>query len=216
MRESVRWWGEWVPAGVLATGVALALGAGTQVAVPLRAPLSSLPDSLVGLASVALQLPPEELAVNGASDYLLRAYHDGAVERLGLYVGYYRQQSEGRTIHSPQNCLPGGGWEPVSHEVVSVPVDGRGAVPVNRYLIAREGNQALVYYWYQGRGRVAASEYRVKWDLLRDAAFFGRSEEALVRLVLPLSGPGSIAAADSTAMEAVAALVPALARSLPA
>jgi hypothetical protein len=54
-----------------------------------------------------------------------------------------------------------------------------------------------VYYWYQGRGRVVASEYAVKWNLLRDAAFKGHTEEALVRVVVPVqasamtAGPGS-------------------------
>ncbi len=32
---------------------------------------------------------------------------------VGLYVGYYASQRQGDTIHSPQNCLPGAGWQPV-------------------------------------------------------------------------------------------------------
>jgi len=80
----------------------------------LRTPLASVPDTLQSLPSVSLRLSAEELAVNGASDYLLRAYVDSTgAEKFGLYIGYYPQQSQGRTIHSPKNCLPGGGWEPV-------------------------------------------------------------------------------------------------------
>jgi EpsI family protein len=45
---------------------------------------------------------------------------------------------------------------------------------------------AVVYYWYQGRGRVVADEYAVKWNLLRDAALAGHTEEALVRVVVPV------------------------------
>ena len=50
----------------------------------------------------------------GVDDYLSRAYYraDGAV--VGLYMGYYGSQRQGDTIHSPLNCLPGAGWEPVS------------------------------------------------------------------------------------------------------
>ena len=44
-----------------------------------------------------------------------------------------------------------------------------------------------MYYWYQGRGRVVASEYAVKWNLLRDAALLGHTEEALVRVQVPVS-----------------------------
>ena len=61
-----------------------------------------------------------------------------------------------------------------------------GAVLVNRYLIQKGKEQALVLYWYQGRGRVVANEYRVKWNLLQDAARPRRSDEALVRIVVPI------------------------------
>jgi len=182
----------------------------------LRTPLASVPDTLQSLPSVSLRLSAEELAVNGASDYLLRAYVDSTgAEKFGLYIGYYPQQSQGRTIHSPKNCLPGGGWEPVSHEIVTVATPG-DAVPVNRYVIAREGQRAVVYYWYQGRSRVAADEYLVKWDLLRDAALKSRSEEALVRLVVPVTAEQSEAAADAIGQRAVGILVPSLFEVLPA
>ncbi len=86
---------------------------------------------------------------------------------------------------------------------------------VNRYLLQNGDQRALVLYWYQGRGRVQASEYMVKWDLLRDAALRHRSDEALVRIVVPLVGTGveedSFALARSVAEE----LVPALNKALP-
>jgi EpsI family protein len=156
------------------------------------------------------------LAANGANDYLLRAYvtPDGE-ERFGLYVGYYTDQGRGKSIHSPRNCLPGSGWEPVGHSVVSMSLPG-GEVPVNRYILAREGAQAMVYYWYQGRQRVAADEYLVKWELLRDAALLGRTEEALVRLVLPLSPEQRETEADALAKQVIQRLVPALHQVLPA
>ena len=212
----MRSWRDWVPAVVLLIGVVLTASVRDTRSMALRAPLTSVPDTLLALGSVALTLPPEELRVNGASDYLLRAYVDTTgAEKFGLYVGYYPRQGQGRTIHSPKNCLPCGGWEPVSHEIVTVPVAG-GVVPVNRYVIAREGARAVVYYWYQGRQRVAADEYQVKWDLLRDAALESRSEEALVRLVLPLTPGQAEPAADAVAREAIGELVPVLYRALPA
>jgi EpsI family protein len=211
----MRSWTPWVPAGLLALGVVLAAGVRDSRAMALRAPLTTVPEVLGDLRSVALELSPEELAANGASEYLLRAYHDGTAEKLGLYVGYYPHQGQGKTIHSPRNCLPGGGWEPVSHSIVSMTVAG-STVPVNRYIIARAGERALVYYWYQGRSRVAADEYAVKWHLLRDAAVRARSEEALVRLVLPLTSHQDEATADSLARDAVSELVPSLFRALPA
>jgi EpsI family protein len=89
---------------------------------------------------------------------------------------------QGKTIHSPKNCLPGAGWETLQGGVRTVDVNGQ-QYAMNRFLLSNKGAQALVYYWYQGRGRIEASEYKVKLNLLRDAALHGRTEEALVRIV---------------------------------
>ena len=88
-------------------------------------------------------------------------------------------------------------------------------VVVNRYLLGNAGERALVYYWYQGRGRVAANEYKVKWDLLRDSALRGRSEEALVRIVVPINARTDLARADSLAEATAGALIPAVYGVLP-
>ena len=81
---------------------------------------------------------------------------------------------------------------------------------VNRYVVEhKSGARALVFYWYQGRGRVAANEYAVKWELLRDAVLKRRTDEALVRVVFPLRAGEekgesvSSAEADETVREVV-------------
>jgi len=129
-----------------------------------------------------------------------------------VYVGYYDGQTKGKTIHSPKNCLPGSGWEALGATKASVET-AEGPVTVNRYLLQNGDDRALVLYWYQGRGRVQANEYVVKWDLLRDAALHRRSDEALVRIVVPMVGAEDdvIGLARSVAAE----LVPALNQALP-
>ncbi len=81
-----------------------------------------------------------------------------------------------------------------------------------------------MYYWYQGRGRVAHNEYTVKWDLLRDAVAHGRSEEALVRIVVPIRRAAGytteawrrrIDAAESIARAAATEIIPRLEGTLP-
>jgi EpsI family protein len=131
-----------------------------------------------------------------------------------VYVGYYEQQAQGKTIHSPKNCLPGAGWEVLNIGYAAVPV-ASGPVRVNRYELAREGEQALVFYWYQGRGRVQANEYAVKWDLLRDAALHGRTEEALVRIVVYLDDDTDEAGALTLATTVAEQLIPEVQGVLP-
>lgn len=182
----------WAPAAIMALGAVFTIGVDLQRAMDLRAPLdATVPGEIVGYVGEDVQLSDEARRVAGVSDYLLRVYSlpestDDTSVAFSIYLGYYRQQSQGKTIHSPKNCLPGAGWEPLESrtELISTAM---GTVPVNRYILQRKNERALVFYWYQGRGRVAANEYIVKWELLRDAALRGRTEEALVRIVVPVT-----------------------------
>ncbi|MFQ5678390.1 MAG: exosortase C-terminal domain/associated protein EpsI [Gemmatimonadota bacterium] len=158
---------------------------------PLRAPLEAIPAQLADYTAAGeKELSGAELRILKVDDYLLRRYRSSGGNEVTLFVAYYGRQRSGATIHSPRNCLPGAGWEPVEHERIPVRTPyGKGRV--NRYIVEhRSGARALVFYWYQGRGRVAASEYAVKWHLVRDALLARRSEEALVRLVFPLQPGG--------------------------
>ena len=205
----------WGPAMVLGGGLLLVLGIRDPNGQELREPLGTLPTSIGSFGSEDRALDAEELAANGASSYLLRFFTDSASKReFSVYVGYYAHQRDGKTIHSPKNCLPGSGWEPLSAGIREVQVAG-ASVAVNRYVLAQGGKRVLVYYWYQGRGRVAASEYQVKWELLRDAALKARTEEAMVRIVVPLTATENDTTADVLADNTVRELVPELRRVLP-
>jgi EpsI family protein len=118
-------------------------------------------------------------------------------------------------MHSPKNCLPGAGWEVLRDGTTTVTA-ADGPHVVNRYLLKNGAQQAVVYYWYQGRGRVVASEYLVKWDLLRDAAVEGHTEEALVRLIVFVSPSDSgQVQADKLGMQIAPRLMDDVARVLP-
>lgn len=207
---------QFAPALVLGVGVLGTIGVSRQRAMPLRAPLDSvIPMTIDDYTGRDVILSDEEETVAGMDRYLMRSY-TSVTDSLGfsLYVGYYRQQARGRTIHSPKNCLPGGGWDALASQEIQIQTS-LGTVPVNRYLLQKNQQQALVLYWYQGRGRVTANEYRVKWNLLRDAALRQRSEEALVRIVVPIDPNRETDAAFRTAEQAARVVVPSLARALP-
>jgi EpsI family protein len=208
----------WPPAIVLAVGALLATaGVRSQRTLPLRAPLAAtIPSTIEGHEGRDIALSPEEVEAAGVTTYLARVYESadttglpGASGFATLYIGYYDRQTQGRTIHSPKNCLPGSGWEPLVSRTAAIPTAG-DSITVNRYLIQKGSAQALVLYWYQGRGRVAANEYLVKWDLVRDAALRRRSDEALVRVVVPVTSSeetafrdaARVASAVSTALDA--------------
>ena len=197
-----------VPALLLLMGSAMIAGVRPRVAVQPAAPLHTLSVDVEGYSPENGVLGDEERRVAGVSDYLMRLYRRDSVPAPSVYVGYYERQARGQTIHSPKNCLPGAGWEILTAGTVEI--EHRGARrKVNRFVLGNSAERAVVYYWYQGRGRVEADEYLVKWNLLRDAALTGRTEEALARIVVPVVEPTvaasgamdrAYAAADGLAM----------------
>jgi EpsI family protein len=217
----------WFPALILVLGAVLTLGAAQQEALPLRQPLGEVvPPEVLGYHGTDLGIAEDEAQVAGFSNYLFRVYErplatadsteapaDAPPPWFSLYVGYYELQARGQTIHSPKNCLPGAGWEPLSSEPATVQL-GEEAVIVNRYILQNGPEQALVLYWYQGRGRIAHDEYRVKLDLLRDAALRRRSDEALVRIVVPVT-EGDVGGALELATGAAKRVIPTLDLALP-
>ena len=124
-------------------------------------------------------------------EYLNLVYSKTADLPIGLYIGYYKSQREGDTMHSPLNCLPGAGWAPESQSYLTIPVStSPGAAPqpitVNRYLIRKGADRQLVLYWYQSHGRVVASEYSSKIFMVLDAIRTNRTDGALVRVITPV------------------------------
>ena len=129
------------------------------------------------------------LAALGADDILNRVYVSPDRAIAGVYVGFYNSQRQGDSIHSPMNCLPGAGWEPVSRASVAIPVrmgEQTAVVDANRYVIQKGINRQLVLYWYQSHGRTVASEYWSKFYLIGDAVRLNRTDAALVRVIVPI------------------------------
>ena len=159
------------------------------------------------------------LAVLGLDDYLTRGYKRNGVY-ADLYVGYWKSQRQGDTMHSPQNCLPGAGWEPISQSLLTFPDPRDPSGPplsVRSFVIQKGIDKQIVLYWYQSHGRVVASEYWSKAYLVWDAARYNRTDAALVRVVVPAGGPSaaSEATAQKAALDFVNVLLPALSDFLP-
>src|ERR1700730_11934554 len=117
----------------------------------------------------------------GADDYINRVYL-GSAPPIELYIGYYKDQRSGDRIHSPKNCLPGSGWEPVHSARVQIGSVGGVPVLVNGYLVAQGARRDMVLYWYQSHGRIVASEYWAKFWLIADALKHKTSDGAMIRI----------------------------------
>jgi exosortase D (VPLPA-CTERM-specific) len=153
--------------------------------MPLRQSLQNIPLRIEGWQGADDPLDEKTVAMTGVDEYLNRAYIRGD-DFLGLYIGYYRTQATGDTIHSPKNCLPGSGWQPVSSSLVELQAPDGRQVPVNSYVIQKGAERQVVLYWYQSHGRVMASEYQAKFYMIADALRWNRTDGALVRIAAPV------------------------------
>jgi EpsI family protein len=202
-------------------GAGLAARAERPEPVPARATFDRFPMQVGDWQGV--QQPPFDaniLAVLGVDDYLTRAYVAPDRSAVGLYIGYYGSQRQGDTMHSPLNCMPGAGWEPVSNRMLPISIAADGSAPasqivVNRYVIQKGLDRQLVLYWYQSHGRVVASEYWGKFYLIRDAMRLNRTDGALVRVIAPIAGDDGETKAEGQAVGFVKALFPLLGSYLP-
>ena len=184
MKSGVRYW----------LMIAVLVGATTSMAylshgeaTPPAKPLAEFPNQVAGYTKAAdWTLDKPTLDLLGVSDYLNRGYVSKSEGLITLYIGYFRSQRTGATIHSPKNCLPGAGWTPMTATVYQLPLDDGRKVPVNLYIVRKDLDEQLVLYWYQAHGRVVASEYWGKFYLVYDALRLNRTDAALVRVTAPI------------------------------
>jgi exosortase D (VPLPA-CTERM-specific) len=195
-----------VPSGALiAAALVTATLSAAWVLAPARAavevprePFSLFPRQLGAWSGTTTALDPDIERVLGADDYLASFFHHPAhAEGVDFFVAYYHSQTDGTGIHSPEACLPAGGWEIFSLERTFLPMEGTrfGTFPVNRAVIQRGLEQQLVYYWFEGRGRRVTNDFVAKFQTVADSARIGRSDGALVRVITQV-GAGGVAAAE--------------------
>src|SRR5258707_7158774 len=137
-----------------------------------------------------------------ADDYLSRNFVSNG-RAASFYVGYYATQRDGATYHSPLNCLPGSGWVMSDPARITItPTNGSAPFEANRFVVANGRDRAMMIYWYQGRGRMVASEYWGKIFTIIDSVRLRRSDGAMVRVMVPMGN--SPEAAEQTAVEMAA------------
>jgi len=188
------------------------------ILLPERASLATFPmrvGEFDGRESTIDQVYLDQLRV---TDYLMGKYlRPTDPAPVEMWVAYYDSQAKGASVHSPQACLPGGGWQINNFSQLDVPnilPDG-GALRVNRVEIALGDQRQLVYYWFAQRGRIVTNEYLVKWYIFWDGVTTNRTDGALVRLATYVGDPSAMPEGDARLESFMRAADPKLAFHLP-
>ena len=154
----------------LAAGAIYLDGASKTESVPLRESLASFPLQVADWHGArAPDFEKKILAVLGVDEYLNRLYFRPNQVPVALYIGYYQSQRQGDTIHSPLNCLPGAGWEPVKRGHITIPIGAHapiqsgepGSIEVNRFVIERGTDKLALLVsksWPRDRQRILGQD----------------------------------------------------------
>lgn len=181
--------------GVATLLAARAVGVESLI-VPDRARFSGIPGEFPEWRHQIRELTPDVAEVIGADDTIVVDFLSPEGDYLNIYAAYLEARRDGRSWHSPRQCIPGGGWEIRSHTVVDGGRFGGAPFHYNRLLIENRGARQLVYYWYPQRGRHLANEFAMRILLTVDAVTRRRSDGAMVRLLTDVRAGESVEDAD--------------------
>ncbi len=214
------------PSAALITAAVLAIGASAAWQVlPERGQTEVARDSFALFprtfddwrTSPHQRLDPVVEQTLGADDYhqvdMVRA--DGS--EVGLFMAWYADQGRGG-VHSPEICLPGGGWEIAWLERTDITAQTGSDRPfmINKAIIQKGEVRMMVFYWFDQKGRKVAWDLAAKFWLMVDGVRTGRTDGALVRLTTRIGRGESDAVAEARLMEALLAIDAPLPRFVPA
>ena len=185
--------------------------------VPSRSMFIDFPKQIDGWAGTSMALEKQYIDALRFDDYLLAEFRSDKGQSATFYAAYYQSQRKGQSVHSPQSCLPGGGWEILSMTGVDVPARNGMDRPlhINRAVIQKGHQKQVVWYWFKQRDRILSNEYLVKFYLLWDAVSRGRTDGGLIR-VSSIVGPGDTESiVDQRLGQLVSAVEPELKRYVP-
>ena len=209
---------------VVATGLMLVAGLAAHFVPsprqisPDRTPLVLFPSQIGDWKGGNPQLLGTDVEqVLKADDYLLVDYLSPHNTAVNLFIAYYNSLNGEAAIHSPEQCLPGGGWEVSGWSTVDTGVKTPSGQPlsVDRATMRKGLQQELVYFWLVQRGRPMTSFLGAKLSVLVDSIVRGRSDGALVRLVTPVLPTETVATADKRLRGFLAGVLPQLPKYLP-
>jgi EpsI family protein len=151
---------------------------------PILQPLNAFPETIDDWKVVNRNVLSGSVTdMLGVDDYIDYTYENGQGQRISLYVSYFSALGISGEYHSPQNCLPGGGWNILAVDRVPIRYTNEEKAMVNRMTVKNWGHQQLVYYWFQNRGRIIASEYWDKIYTVLDSLSMRRRDGSFIRIM---------------------------------
>lgn len=186
--------------------------------MPITRPLEEFPMSIGSWHGNSKEMEQVFIDKLDLSDYTIINYTDGSNAYVNFYVAYYESQRTGESIHSPETCLPGSGWQFKMAGKINVPVrgpEGNTVIPVQRAVMQKGDFRQLSYFWFPMRGRILTNAYEMKFYNFWDALTRRRTDGALVRIITPVNEKEILELADARLQKFMNNMVPVLEKFLP-
>ena len=155
--------------------------------VPIKKSLSGFPAEIGEWKRTnAIQSSEAVVEMLGVDDYINSTYTAPDGMSLNFYVSYFSSVGTTGAYHSPQNCLPGGGWKIASVKGLPINVKNTGEqAKINSLIVQNGAAKQITLYWFQNRGRIIANEYWEKIYLVLDSLCKRRRDGSFVRIMAP-------------------------------
>ncbi len=151
------------------------------------------------------------------SEYVLVDFTGPKGKGINFYTAWYATQSKGKSIHTPETCLRGGGWQFQQAQTINVILSNYENSPVrlNRSLLKSGDRQWLMYFWFRCRGRNLVNAYELKFFNFWDRLMMRRTDGAVVWGMTPIAGSETRADAEKRLQRFFSSALPILDTYLP-
>lgn len=204
---------------IAATLLVIGGGLGTLLRYTDRQPdreadFSRLPNEVGEYSGMELPIDRITLDVLQATATTERSYHDTSGFDYNLFLGYFKSQKFGSSIHSPKHCLPGGGWKILSQETVTVDLGQGLSQEANLLTISYLDQTSVMLYWFETRAGGTRSEYGLKFDQFTSALLFHPTDAAFIRVTVVVHD-GDVNGATERCLTFAKEIYPHIADALP-
>lgn len=156
---------------------------GAETRVPLAKPLSAVPLEFLGSIGRDVQ---RSASSQSADTWIFRKYtSEPKIPPLSVYVGYWENQHDGKSIGSPRYTREG--WDFYWIRKKQVLISSESSLDVTEFLNEKGYEKELTYYSYLVNGRFIADENHYRLMRMMNSVLHGHSNAGLVKITIPVT-----------------------------
>ncbi len=168
---------------------------GAETRVPLVKPLSTVPLNFLGSIGREVQ---RSASLQSADTWIYRQYITAPkVPPLSVYVGYWENQHDGKSIGSPRYTRDGWDFYWIKKKQILIPSES--SLNVTEFLNEKGSEKELTYYSYFINGRFIADENHYRLMRMMNSVLHGHSNAGLVKITIPVTDDFPIDRAETYA-----------------